>query len=262
MSQYRTVSTINWIGLGYFYQKEVRKFTNIWIQTLLAPAISSLLFFSIFMLAVQRRAAYVGELQFEAFLVPGLIMMSVLQNSFINASSSIVIGKIQRNIVDTLMPPLSSMELGIGYVGAALTRGIMVGSAVTVTLSFVGPVSMQNPLLALYFLLSGSMMMACIGIMVGIWADKFDHQATISNFIIAPLTFLSGTFYSITALPQAVQKISLCNPFFYVINGLRYSFTGYTDGSILFGACYLAMINITLFTIVYFILKSGYKLKA
>jgi ABC-2 type transport system permease protein len=261
MSAYRTVPNINWVGLGYFYRKEVLKFANIWIQTMVAPAISSVLFFSIFLIAVSQRKGYVGGLEFSTFLIPGLVMMSVLQNSFINVSSSIVIGKIQRNIVDTLMPPLSNAELCAGFLGAAMTRGMIVAVVVTLALSFIGKVAFFNIGIALCFLLLGSLMMGSIGMMVGIWAEKFDHQATISNFIIAPMTFLSGTFYSIKALPETLQTISKCNPFFYVINGMRYGFTGYSDGSVFGGLLYIIILDMILVFCAYSMLRSGYKLR-
>jgi ABC-2 type transport system permease protein len=201
---------------------------------------------------------------FADFLAPGLIVMAMLQNAFANSSFSLLVGKIQGNIVDYLMPPLSTGELMAGIVGAAVTRAFFVGFAVWLAmLAWPGvSVTIAHPLWAAWFGLMGSLMLAFLGLMTSQWADKFDHAAAVTNFVVTPLSLLSGTFYSVEQLSPAFRAVSHANPFFYVISGFRYGFLGVSDSPILVGAIGLLVLNLALFGLCYALLKSGWRIKA
>jgi ABC-2 type transport system permease protein len=197
------------------------------------------------------------------FLAPGLVMMAVLQNAFANTSSSIMIGKVQGNIVDILMPPMGSLELLVALSLGGITRGVLVGLISMTILSFVANLGLpQNILAASAFLLLGSCAMSLIGVLAGIWAAKYDSLAAITNFIIQPLSFLSGTFYSIERLPDMIERFANFNPFFLVIDGFRFGILGMNDGPVLGGLIALFVLNVALFAISYYVLESGYKLKS
>jgi ABC-2 type transport system permease protein len=200
---------------------------------------------------------------FADFLAPGLIVMAMLQNSFANASFSLLVGKIQGTIVDYLMPPLSTGELIAGLVAASVTRAFLVGGAVWLAMALWPGVSVevQHPLAALWFGLMGSLLLAFLGLMTSIWAEKFDHAAMITNFVVAPLSLLSGTFYSVDQLAPAFRAISHANPFFYVISGFRYGFLEVTDSPLVVGAVGLLALNIVLWGFCYALLRSGWKIK-
>ena len=256
----RRVGIINYRGMFELYLKEVKRFTKIWTQTLLAPAITVILFLVVFTYAFDRPS--IGNVPFSDFLVPGLIMMTIVQNAFANTSSSILIAKVQGNIVDVLMPPLGPFELLFAWSLGAITRGLAVGFVAGLIMSFFADIYFHNLWLILYFALTGSMFMAFTGIIGAIWADKFDHMAAVTNFVITPLTFLSGTFYTIDKLPSYLQIISKANPFFYMIDGFRYSFLGKSDGSIIVGLIYLSLLSFIMFMIAYILYKKGYKIKS
>lgn len=257
----RRIGAVNWVGLWTLYVKEVQRFMKVGLQTVLAPAVTTLLFFAIFMVAFGGNERIVAGTPFGEFLVPGLIMMAIVQNSFANTSSSMLISKIQGNIVDVLMPPLSAGELTAAFVLGGLTRGLLVAVVVAIPLSFFVDVSLPHPLIALYFAASASLLLSLLGLIGGIWSEKFDHLAAVTNFVIMPLSFLSGTFYSIERLPQVWQTISHYNPFFYAIDGLRFAFIDRADGPILGGMIIMAALNISLYVACYFIFRTGYRLK-
>jgi len=257
-----TLGDYNWIGLWTLYLKEVKRFFKVITQAVLAPVVTTLLFLAIFALALGRSGRTVGELPFLEFLAPGLIMMAVVQNAFANTSSSLIIAKIQGNIVDYLMPPLSPGELLLGLVGGGVTRGIVVGLAVGLAMLAFVPFGVHSPLLAVYYLLSASTMLAALGVLAGLWAEKFDQVAAITNFVVTPLSFLSGTFYSIRQLPEVAHAVALGNPFFYMIDGFRYALTGHADGAIWIGILFLALVNLALWLVCLHLLRIGYKLKA
>ena len=259
----RKIGLFNWIGLWTLYLKEVRRFIKVWLQTVIGPMVTTLLFMAIFSLALGGAGREVAGVPFGTFLAPGLVMMTVLQNAYQNPSSSILSSKVQGNIVDVLMPPLSAGELAFGYVTGGITRGVIVGLAILVTFFFWPGIEVEIQHLGLffYFLLSGATMLSLAGTMAGVWAEKFDHSAGLNNFIIVPLSLLSGTFYSIERLPELAQKISLVNPFFYLIDGFRYSMIGRADSDIAVGIWMTLGLNIVLWLWVYRIFKSGYKLK-
>lgn len=254
---------VNWGGLTTLYVKEVRRFFKVQLQTVWAPAVTTLLFLVIFTVALGRGGRTVMGVPFEDFLAPGLIVMGMIQNAFANASFSLLVGKIQGTIVDYLLPPLSTGELIAGLVGAAVTRAFLVGFAVWLAMQF-WPDVQAIPILpwaVLWFGLMGSAMLAFFGLLTSIWAEKFDHAAAVTNFVVAPLALLSGTFYSIEALSPTFQAVSHANPFFYVISGFRYGFLGVADSPVMFGAALLLAINIVLGASCYWLLRSGWKIK-
>ena len=257
------LSGVNWVGLKTLYIKEVRRFFKVQMQTVWAPAITTLLYLVIFTVALGRGGRTVMGVTFADFLAPGLIVMAMLQNAFANSSFSLLVGKMQGNIVDYLLPPLSTGELIAGLVGAAVTRAILVGCAVWLAM-LLWPgvsVSVREPLWLLWFALMGALMLAFLGLMTSIWADKFDHAAAVTNFVVTPLSLLSGTFYSVEQLSPTFRAISHANPFFYVISGFRHGFLGITDSPLWIGAAGLLFLNIALWAACYGLLKSGWKIK-
>ena len=262
------IRNVNWGGLQTLYVKEVRRFFKVQLQTVWAPAVTTLLFLVIFTVALGRSGRMVpvggGQIHFADFIAPGLIVMGMLQNAFANSSFSLLVGKVQGTIVDYLMPPLSTGELMLAMAGASVTRAFLVGGAVFLAMQFwpgvhVWPVHLWA---VLWFGLMGSLMLSFLGLITSIWAEKFDHAAAVGNFIVAPLSLLSGTFYSVDALSPTFAAISHANPFFYVISGFRYGFLGAADSPILFGALLLLAINVVLGTICYALLRAGWKIKA
>jgi ABC-2 type transport system permease protein len=255
---------VNRGGLKTLYIKEVRRFFKVQMQTVWAPAITTLLYLVIFTVALGRSGRTIMGVHFADFLAPGLIVMAMIQNAFANSSFSLLVGKIQGNIVDYLMPPLSTGELIAGLVGASVTRAFLVGIAVWLAMSLWPGVSVavRRPELVLYFGLMGSLMLAFLGLLTSLWAEKFDHAAAVTNFVVTPLSLLSGTFYSVHQLSPAFQAVSHANPFFYVISGFRAGFLGISDSPLLIGGIALLGINIALWVTCYALLKSGWKIKA
>ena len=255
------VSDSNWIGLWNLYLRETRRFTKVYTQTIMAPVITTLLFLAVFTLALGSLRQDIAGVPYVDFLAPGLIVMAIAQNAFANTSSSIVISKVQGNIVDTLMPPFTANELTMGIALGGATRGLLVGIAVSIGMKVFVDLQIENIFAILFFGFMTSLMLSLIGIIGGVWAEKYDHIAAVTNFIVTPLAFLSGTFYSIDRLPEAAQKIALFNPFFYMIDGFRSGFIAHSDGSILTGIAVLVIANIILWALCIWIFHSGYKLK-
>ncbi|MEM1379571.1 MAG: ABC transporter permease [Pseudomonadota bacterium] len=268
----RRFGVFNGLGLWTLYKKEVMRFMKVASQTVFAPIITTMLYLTVFLVAfgADRSVTMEGRLiEFAAFLPPGLIMMSVLSNAFQNASSSLVIGKVQGSLVDILMPPLSPLELTIAFTAGAATRGLIVGVITAVTIAIFmaatdGPFAITNLAAVLFFSTAASVMLGAIGVIAGMWADKFDQLSLITNFVITPLTFLSGTFYSVRreGLPEWVADMSAFNPLFYLIDGFRYGFIGAADSPIVFGAFLSLGLSAAAFFITYLLFKRGYKLKA
>jgi ABC-2 type transport system permease protein len=257
------IGRVNWIGLWTLYMREVQRFAKVGMQTVIAPVITSMLFLMVFAVAVGERAQLAGDTDFIAFLVPGLAMMTVLQNAFANTSSSFVVSKVQGNIVDLLMPPIGPGELLVGMAAGGMTRGIAVGLVAALVLGVFGGLSMPAaPLTALAFLILGSLALSFAGILAGIWANKFDEMSAITNFLIQPLAFLSGTFYSVDRLPSPFDTIATLNPFFYAIDGFRYGLLGIADRPVVTGIICLVLLNGVLGWLCYVVLKSGYRLKS
>ena len=257
----RQVQTSNLVGLYTLYMREVQRFLKVYTQTIIGPIVTSMLFLAVFVLALGRAVTVVGEIPFMEFLAPGLIMMAITQNAFANTSSSMMISKVQGNIVDTLMPPLSAHELTLGIALGGATRGVVVGLAVGIVVSFVVPMHVYNLAMIVFHAVGASMMMSLLGIIGGIWSEKFDHIAGLTNFIVTPLSFLSGTFYSIHRLPETAQMIALANPFFYMIDGFRYGFIGQSDAPILHGILAVGGMDAILWFICWKMFDTGYKLK-
>ena len=261
------IRNVNWGGLKTLYVKEVRRFFKVQLQTVWAPAVTTLLFLVIFTVANGARSPVrVGgeTVPFADFVAPGLIVMGMLQNAFANASFSLLVGKIQGTIVDYLQPPLSTAELLAALTGGAVTRAFCVGAAVWVAMALYPGVHVTpvHPLAVLWFGLLGSTFLALAGVLTSIWAEKFDHAAAVTNFVIAPLTLLSGTFYSVDHLAPAFRAFSHANPFFYVISGFRYGFLGTADSPVLLGSAVILGIDVAMALLCYALLKRGWKLKS
>lgn len=262
------ITGVNRVGLMALYMKEVRRFLKVQTQTIWAPAVTTLLFLVIFTVALGREGREVLGVPFASFVAPGLIVMGMMQNAFANSSFSLLSGKIQGTIIDILMPPLSPGELMAGIVAAAVTRAVAVGFTVALAMLLWPGVSLGAAHLwaVVWFGLMGSVMLSLLGLATSIWAEKFDHNAAITNFVIAPLSLLSGTFYVIDNLAPAFQAVSRTNPFFYVISGFRYGFLGESDigsgSAVVIAAAGLAVFNLVIAVAVFAVLRSGWKLKS
>jgi ABC-2 type transport system permease protein len=255
---------VNWLGIRTLYVKEVRRFFKVQMQTVWAPAITTLMFLAIFTLALGGAKGEVLGFSYATFLAPGLIIMGMVQNAFQNSLSSIIIAKVQGTIVDVLMPPLSHGELLFCYAAGAVTRAWLVGIAIWIAMLFWPGVSVaiSSPAQVFLFGTLGALMLGLLGVLTGIWADKFDHGAAVTNFLVQPLTLLSGTFYAIDRLPPAMQAFSRANPFFYMIDGFRSGFLGVAEAPVLLGAAIVGGLCLLLWWVCYALLKSGWKLRA
>jgi ABC-2 type transport system permease protein len=263
------IAGVNRIGLWSLYMKEVRRFLKVQTQTIWAPAVTTLLFLIIFTVAMGRGGREVLDVSFATFVAPGLIMMGMMQNAFANSSFTLLTGKLQGTIVDLLMPPLSNAELMIGIVAAAVTRAVLVGGAVALAMVLWPGVDLTaaHPWAIAWFGMMGALMLALMGLLTSIWAEKFDHAAAVSNFVVAPLSLLSGTFYVIDNLAPAFQAISRANPFFYMISGFRFGFIGRSDigdtnDAVIGAAIGAGVLNLALAWVTYRILRSGWKIKS
>jgi ABC-2 type transport system permease protein len=258
----RRFGTINWIGAWTLYKKEVLRFLNVWIQTIFSPLVSALLFLLVLSLAIGTNKGNVLGVPFINFLAPGLVAMQVIQQSFSHSASSFMIGKIQGNIVDILYAPLSAGEVTLAVTLAAVTRSAMIAFISICIFYLIVDFEIKNYFILILYTFLSSFILGALGIVAGLWAEKFDHMATVTNFIIIPLSFLSGTFYTIDKLPVYLQIISKVNPFFYMIDGFRYSFIGQSDGSVIVGSIYLTILSFIMFMTAYILYKKGYKIKS
>jgi ABC-2 type transport system permease protein len=259
----------NRIGLWSLYMKEVRRFLKVQTQTVWAPAVTTLLYLAIFTVAMGRGDRMILGVHLATFMAPGLIMMGMMSNAFANSSFSLLAGKLQGTIIDLLMPPLTNAELMIGIVAAAVTRAVMVGAAVALAMALWPGVDMMaaHPWAIVWFGLMGALMLSLMGLLTSLWAEKFDHAAAVTNFVILPLSLLSGTFYVIHNLAPAFQAISRLNPFFYMISGFRFGFIGQSDignsnHDVVMAALGTGVLNLVLGCVTYLILRSGWKLKS
>ena len=258
----RRFGSVNWIGAWTLYKKEVLRFLNVWIQTIFSPLVSALLFLLVLSLAIGTDRGNVLGVPFINFLAPGLVAMQVIQQSFSHSSSSFMIGKIQGNIVDILYAPLSAGEVTIAITLAAVTRSIMIAFISICIFYLIIDFEIKNYFILILYTFLSSFILGALGIVAGLWAEKFDHMATVTNFVIVPLSFLSGTFYTIDKLPAYLQAISKANPFFYMIDGFRYSFIGQSDSSIVVGLIYLTVLSLIVWMTAYLLYKKGYKIKS
>lgn len=249
------------VGFQTLLRKEVLRFWKVAFQTVMAPVLSAVLFLLIFSHVLDRHVTVYGEIGYTAFLVPGLVMMSLLQNAFANSSSSLIQSKITGNIIFVMLPPISYREFYAAYVLASVLRGLFVGAGVLlVSLPFV-ELSMPHPLWVLVFAVMGGALLGSLGVIAGIWADKFDQLAAFQNFLVMPLTMLSGVFYSIHSLPPVWQDVSHLNPFFYMIDGFRYGFFGQSDVSPWLSLSVVAVFFAVLAALTLAMLAKGYKLR-
>ncbi len=261
------ITSVNWEGLRTLYIKEVRRFFKVQLQTVWAPAITTLLFLIVFTIATGAKSPVPVDGQivdFADFIAPGLIIaQGMMGPAFANASFSLLAGKMQGTIVDYLQPPLSTGELLAALVGGAITRAVIVGIVVWAAMALYPGVHVtpHAPLAIIWFGLLGATFLALLGVLTSIWADKFDHAAAVTNFVIAPLSLLSGTFYSVDKLAPAFRAFSHANPFFYIISGFRYGFLGIADSPVMIGGIVILVIDLVLATLCYRLLKSGWKLK-
>lgn len=249
------------LGFGTLFYKEVLRFWKVLLQTLVAPIITVLLYFLIFSHVLEGRVEVFPGVGYSAFLVPGLIMMAVIQNAFANSSSSLIQSKITGNLVFILLTPLSHLEFLAAFVAAACVRGVLVGLGVWLVAAWFVPLPLAHPFALLLFTVLGSAALGALGVIAGIWADKFDQLAGFQNFVVLPLSFLSGVFYSIHSLPAFWQKLSHVNPFFYMIDGFRYGFFGVSDVSPLLSLTVSSVFLLVLTGIAYGMLRTGYKLR-
>jgi ABC-2 type transport system permease protein len=257
----RRFGRFNWLGLWTLTLREVQWFTNVWTQTLAAPVATAALFMVVFSLALGQARPPVDGFPFAHFLAPGILMMTVIQNAFANTSSSVLISKVQGNIVDTLMPPLSPGELLTGYIGGGVARGFFVSIGVGVAIFPIVGIGLAHPFWALAFVGAGSALMALVGLIAGILAQKFDHLAALTNFVVTPLSFLSGTFYSLDVLPPAMRTAIQLNPIFYLIDGMRFASLGSGDAHPLLGLGVVLAADAALAYLAWRWLRTGYKLK-
>ncbi|KQS46894.1 MULTISPECIES: ABC transporter permease [unclassified Sphingomonas] len=261
------IKSVNWEGLRTLYIKEVRRFFKVQLQTVWAPAITTLLFLIVFTIATGAKSPVPVDGQivdFADFIAPGLIIaQGMMGPAFANASFSLLAGKMQGTIVDYLQPPLSTGELLAALVGGAITRAVIVGIVVWAAMALYPGVHVtpHAPLAIVWFGLLGATFLALLGVLTSIWADKFDHAAAVTNFVIAPLSLLSGTFYSVDKLAPAFRAFSHANPFFYIISGFRYGFLGIADSPVMIGGIVILVIDLVLATLCYRLLQSGWKLK-
>ncbi len=253
--------SINTIGVYTLCKREIWRFMKVWSQTVVAPVITTLLFLAVLTLAMGTGTRTVDGMPYNEFIAPGLIMMAIVQNAFANTSSSLMLAKIQGVIIDILMPPLTGGEVVFSLVVGGLVRGLMVGVVVMASVYLFVPFSIHHAGIGLFYILAASMMLALLGILTGIWSQSFDQLSAFTNYIVTPLAFLSGTFYSIKQLPEFWHGICHFNPFFYMIDGFRYAMTGYTDGTIATGMTVMITTNIALWWLTATLFRKGYRLK-
>ncbi|MDB5476883.1 MAG: type transporter [Phenylobacterium sp.] len=258
--QPRVYQGVNWVGLKTLYLREVLRFWKVGMQTLAAPVVTALLYMLVFVVAVGGGRA-VNGVAYGAFVAPGLIMMQVLSNAFANSSSSLLQAKFNGLMGDFMTPPLTPLEHLIGFGAGAATRGILVGGVAAVAVVPFAHLTVAEPWAVLFFGLGAALIMGFVGIMAGLWSEKFDHIAAVTNFVVMPMTFLSGTFYLIDRLPEPFRTFSKYNPIFYLIDGFRYGFIGQHEGSLAVGVA--MTLGLTLFTgaVSFWMFQTGYKIK-
>jgi ABC-2 type transport system permease protein len=252
---------VNWAGFRTLYLREVRRFMKVGLQTLAAPVVTALLYMMVFVVAAQGARPPVHGTAFSAFVAPGLIMMSVLNNAFANSSSSLVQSKFNGLMGDFLTPPLTPVEHVAAFSLGAATRGVAVGAVTWLAVLPFAHLPITHPWAVLYFGCGAALILGLLGIMAGLWAEKFDHMAAVTNFIVMPMTFLSGTFYLVERLPEPFRTASRFNPFFYLIDGFRYGFIGSAEGSIASGVVMTAGLIVSLGCVCLWMFETGYKIK-
>ncbi|HTK36232.1 MAG TPA: ABC transporter permease [Caulobacteraceae bacterium] len=258
----RVTNGVNWVGLQTLYMKEVRRFSKVWAQTLAGPVVTTLLYMMIFAVALNGARPGLAGVSMAAFVGPGLIMMSILNNAFQNSSSSLFQSKINNTASDFLTPPLSPLELTIGFSAGAMTRGLLVG---LITAAAVWPFSrfgLVHLWAVVYFAFVASVVMSTMGVLAALWSEKFDQLSAVTSFVVTPMTFLSGAFYLVDRLPEPFRTASRFNPFFYLIDGFRYGFIGKAEGSVAVGAAASAVAALLLVLAVWRMFTTGWRLKS
>ena len=253
---------INWVGSYTLYKKETLRFLIVFGQTVLGPVVTAILFLLVISLAIGSNKGLVLGVPFIEFLAPGLIAMQVVQQSFSHTSSSILIGKMMGNIVDIVGSPLSALEITTSLILAAATRALTISILSIILFSFFIEIKVLSYSYFFIYLFLTSFILGSAGLIAGLWAEKFDHMSTVTNFFIVPLSFLSGTFYSVERLPNFLEKLSFYNPFFHMIDGFRFAFIKQYDGSIKFGLIYLFILFIIFWLCAWFLWNKGYKIKS
>lgn len=257
----REFGAVNWLGFWTLYQKEVRRFLKVMVQTILAPAVQTLLFMLVLALAFGAERTELGQ-AFATFLAPGLVMMAVINAGFANTSSSLIVAKLQGNSVDFLMPPLSSIELTAAFLGGGVTRCVLIAVTGIIVIAPMAQFSVHNVALVVFFLLSAAVVFSAIGLIAGVWAEKFDHLAAVTSFVITPLSFLSGTFYSLDRLPDGLRALAAWNPVFCLIDGFRAGFIGVSDAPLWRSVVVIGVLDVVMVAVAYCVLRSGWRLKA
>lgn len=258
----RTYIGLNWEGLKTLYLKEVRRFWKVGAQTVFAPVITTLLYMMVFVVAVQGARMPIEGVGFAEFVGPGLIMMAILNNAFANSSSSLIQAKIMGTATDFLTPPLSPLELLLGFGLGAATRGLVVGLVTAICVWPFSRYGVEHIWAIVYFSLIASLLLGLMGVMAGLWSEKFDHLAAVQNFVVMPMTFLSGTFYAVENLPEPFATISHWNPFFYLIDGFRYGFIGQAEGSLTVGVILSLVLTVLVGAVAYEVFRRGWRLKS
>lgn len=260
--QPRVYSGVNWIGFRTLYLREVKRFWKVVTQTVLAPVVTTLLYMLVFVVAIRGSQPVVGTIDFAHFVGPGLIMMSIMNNAFANSSSSLLQAKMMGLTPDFLTPPLSSVEQAAAFAAGAVTRGLLVGFVTAAAVWCFTRFGVAHLWAIAYFGISSALLLGLLGIFTGLWSEKFDHLAAVTNFVVMPMTFLSGTFYLVDKLPEPFRTISHFNPFFYMIDGFRYGFVGFADGSLIVGVIVMAALNTILAIACWALFHTGYRLKS
>jgi len=262
LPQPRRYDGINWVGLRTLYLREVRRFWKVGAQTVAAPVVTTLLYMLVFVVALKGARPPLHGTPFAEFVAPGLIMMAILQNAFANASSSLIQAKIMGTATDFLTPPLSPLELTIGFTLGAATRGVAVGLVTALCVLPFAKLGVANVALIVWFGLIASLLMGMTGVLAGLWSEKFDHLSAVQNFVVMPMTFLSGTFYLIDSLPEPFASISRFNPFFYLIDGFRAGFIGHAEGNLMIGVVMSAVLTVLMGAACWLVFRSGWRLKS
>jgi ABC-2 type transport system permease protein len=254
-------SRVNWFGAFTLLKKETLRFFKVYHQTLFSPVVNIALFLAVFSLSVGHQVEKINGIDFKIFMSAGLIMMAAMQNAFANSSSSFVMGRVMGHIVDYLMPPLGAIELLFAFTFGAILRGISVAVVAFAVISIFVTLPIHSFLMVIFYLFFSSMFLGLLGVLCGIFSETFDQMSAMTSYVITPLTFLSGTFYSTNALPEFWQKVSHANPFFYMIDGFRFAITGQSDGNILTGMIYILILNVVLAGALLQALHKGYRIK-
>ncbi|MDG1437037.1 MAG: ABC transporter permease [Rickettsiaceae bacterium] len=253
---------INWYGAYTLSKREVYRFMRVYNQTILTPVASALIFLAVFVLAIGPNRPSIDGIEFINFMGYGLIIMSIIQNAFANSSSSFIMSKMLGYISDILIPPLSSFEIILAFTIGSVLRGLLVGISVSIALSFFIEYSLYHPFLLIFYVLASCTLLGQLGILSGLISNSFDQHSAITSYLITPLSFLSGTFYSVKSLPMMFQYVNKMNPFFYMVDGFRYCITGQADGNISYGVCFLIVANILICTLLTRLINKGWRIKS